>query len=332
MWQRDRRQMAAVDAIASAVHRRRRPPIVPRRLHRPAGRGFRSVLCPIDFSEHSRLALRYAEAIVRRSRGVLTVLFVDDPLLVAAAAAALNDRDFVKTSAIELQRFVDETVSAGTRASGRVTARVAVGRPAAQILRAADRFGVDLIVLGSHGLTGVDRALLGSTTRSILGRTTVPVLAVPRPDGQPNLRAWPGRRIAAAVDLDRRTPRDIAAAVRVARWFRSSLSLIHVIERIAPPPWFGGNLAATETTRIAHAKRRLATLAAAGHGRVPTRVEVAAGRASDDMGVLAAAAGARLLVTALRDRRRWLDPRRGSITYAMIARAAMPILACPPDW
>jgi hypothetical protein len=50
------------------------------------------------------------------------------------------------------------------------------------------------------------------------------------------------------------------------------------------------------------------------------------------MGVLAAAAGARLLVTALRDRRRWLDPRRGSITYAMIARAAMPILACPPDW
>src|ERR1043166_4904901 len=54
--------------------------------------GFRSILCPIDFSEPSRLALRYAVGVATRNRASLTVANVNDPLLVAAAASALHDR------------------------------------------------------------------------------------------------------------------------------------------------------------------------------------------------------------------------------------------------
>jgi nucleotide-binding universal stress UspA family protein len=155
---------------------------------------------------------------------------------------------------------------------------------------------------------------------------------VPHADSEPDFRTWPGRRIAAAVDLDQQTSRDIAAAVRVAQWFRCSLSLLHVIDRVALPPWFCGDLAASETSRIAQAKNRLEKLAATERGRVRIRVDVAAGPVADHVGVLAAASGAHLLITALRDRRHWLDPGRGSITYAMLARAVMPIMACPPTW
>jgi hypothetical protein len=61
-------------------------------------RGFRAVLCPVDFSERSRLALRYPDAIARRANARLTVPSVNDPLLIAAATAALHDRHFVERS------------------------------------------------------------------------------------------------------------------------------------------------------------------------------------------------------------------------------------------
>lgn len=176
MWQRDRRQMAAIDDLASAVRQRKRRTAV-RARRRSAG--FRSVLCPVDFSEHSRLALKYAAAIARTYRSELTVLFVNDPLLVAAAGVALNDRDVVRTSAIELQRFVDKSLPMRAKPKVRVTSRVAVGQPVGQILKAAERIGADLIVIGTHGLTGVKRAILGSTTQSVLRRTSVPVLVCP---------------------------------------------------------------------------------------------------------------------------------------------------------
>jgi len=52
--------------------------------------GFRAVLCPIDFSDHARLALRYAEVVALRAKASLTVTYANDPLLIAAAAAALH--------------------------------------------------------------------------------------------------------------------------------------------------------------------------------------------------------------------------------------------------
>jgi nucleotide-binding universal stress UspA family protein len=64
--------------------------------------GFRSVLCPIDFSAHSERALKYAEAIALRGKAALMVMYVNDLLLIAAAAAALHDRDLAKRSRREL--------------------------------------------------------------------------------------------------------------------------------------------------------------------------------------------------------------------------------------
>src|SRR4051812_8248938 len=82
---------------------------------RTSWHGFRSLLCPIDFSEHSRLALRYAEAIASRRNATLRVIYANDPLLVAAAAVALNDRSLAKRSSKELQDFVESTLTASSR-------------------------------------------------------------------------------------------------------------------------------------------------------------------------------------------------------------------------
>jgi nucleotide-binding universal stress UspA family protein len=139
---------------------------------------FRHVLCAVDFSRESRAALRAAASIVRTSRGRLTVLFVNDPLLVSAGAAAHDTRASQPSSLATLQRFVARVLSASIPVA---VTRVAAGDACDQILKRARRDHADLVVIGTRGRGRIDRLLLGSTAEGVLRRTRIPVLAVPLP-------------------------------------------------------------------------------------------------------------------------------------------------------
>ena len=296
--------------------------------------GFRSVLCPVDFSEHSRQALRYAQAMAVRSGAPLAVTYANDPLLVAAAAAALHDRSIAKRSLNELQAFVDETLAGGAKRV-RVTCRVSVGKPSDEILKAAERGRSDLIVLGTHGLTGADRLLLGSTTMSVLQRTSIPVLAVPRRDEPPGYSpapSWPGDRILAPLELDGSSAREVETAARLAQWFGSSLLALHVVAGVAAPNWLRGDLGAHDRSRVADAQRQIDALAAAGQRYVRAEGRVMCGRIADEIAALAASERIQLLITALRDRRGWFGAQRGSVSYHVLAHAVAPVLAYPQQW
>jgi nucleotide-binding universal stress UspA family protein len=295
--------------------------------------GFRSILCPVDFSDQSRQALRYAEAIAVRARAPLQVVYANDPLLVAAAAAALHDRDIAKRSGVELDAFVKETLGQAARGL-RVKTRAAVGKPADVILKAAASTRADLIVLGTHGLTGADRLIMGSTTLAILQRAKMPVLAVPRglQDGGRPPASWPGRQIVAAVEVDAGATKEIEHAARVADWFGASLLLLHVVSPIGLPRWFEGDLSALEEARAARAKQQLAALAGAADGRVRIDTQVVHGRVADEIAAFTAASGTGLMLIALRDRTGWFGASRGSISYHVLSHAAAPVLACPPRW
>ncbi len=138
---------------------------------------FGRILCPVDFSEGSRAALRYAAWIAARSKGRLIVLSVSDPLLVAAAVNAYNKAEIARATHADLRKFVGKSLTDRTLAR-RVRYGVAVGKPALEILKAARRVRADLIVMGTRGLSGVSRLLIGSTTEHVLRKATVPVLAV----------------------------------------------------------------------------------------------------------------------------------------------------------
>lgn len=297
--------------------------------------GFRSVLCPIDFSEHSQRALRFAVATAVRGKAVLRVVHVNDPLLLAAAAAALHDRQLAKRTAEELQQFIETIVPAKTREHLRVTAHVSTGHAADEILKAASIRRTDLIVVGTHGLTGADRLLLGSTTLSVLQHATMPVLAVPRGRQAADAAvpsAWPGRRIMAAVELHGTPASDVETAARVAQWFGSTLLLAHVVTDTAAPHWLSADLSAHDRIRIAEAERQLRALAAVASRRVTTDVRVARGHIADEIAALAAAERTELLLTALHERRHWFGAKRGSISYHVLTHAVSPVLACPAGW
>jgi nucleotide-binding universal stress UspA family protein len=259
------------------------------------------------------------------------VLYVNDPLLIAAAAAALHDRHFLERSRRELQAFIDATLGSHAR----IQTCLGNGHPSNEILRIAAAADADLLVLGTQGLTGADRVLIGSTTLGVLRRTTVPVLAVPRPEDEAATvppPSWPGRRLMAAVELDRAARLDVVAAAEVARWFDASLLFVHVVENVSAPAWLIPDRGVHDRIRIAQAQQQLERLVRAAKTDIRVETRVVCGRPPDQIAAAAAAEQVGLVLTTLRDRRGWFGARRGSVSYDVLSHAVAPVLAYPPQW
>jgi nucleotide-binding universal stress UspA family protein len=135
------------------------------------------IVCGVDFSKASANALRRAATIARKHRRGLVVLFVEDPLLAAAARAARDRRGSRATTTTALERFVNRALRYVRRPS--ISRAIAIGEPADEILKAASRHSADLVVVGTRGIGRAARLLLGSTAEAVLRHTRVPVLAVP---------------------------------------------------------------------------------------------------------------------------------------------------------
>ena len=197
---RDEIEMRGLDRLLSPLARKRvRPAMTAVAIKQIRQGGFRSILCPVDFSDQSRVALRYAAAVAQRAGGRLSILYVNDPLLIAAAGIALHDRSLATRTLAELRRFVAATVPAALVAAKQTDARVSTGQPADQISKAARRDRSDLIVMGTNGLTGASKLFVGSTTSGVLRQTSVPRAGPP--DGTPRQRPpWAGSRVARDAD------------------------------------------------------------------------------------------------------------------------------------
>src|SRR5262249_46449390 len=123
----------------------------------------RTLVFPTDFSECSRHAGEQAAAIARHFGARLHVLHVDPPV----TAPTLPSR--VTTAAAELGAGLD------------VTTATTSGVPAHAICAYAQKVGADLIVMGTHGRTGVSRAVLGSVAEATVRHARCPVMTIPSP-------------------------------------------------------------------------------------------------------------------------------------------------------
>ena len=128
------------------------------------------ILCPVDFSEVSRHALDHAVALAHQFKARVTALHVIAPVVSMIPSpeaplyppVVLTPED-VAQYAKELQGFVgDEVGSAG------VECQVLEGAPLGTIVEYATANAVDLIVLGTHGRSGLERVMLGSVTERVL--------------------------------------------------------------------------------------------------------------------------------------------------------------------
>ena len=142
---------------------------------------FTSILCPVDFSEHSERALGVALELASLTGAHLTIVHVVDALLDAASRASGNRAALEAQTQEELQDLFKRLATAAGKEPQRIASAVAVGDPAEQVLKQAIECESDLIVIGTQGLEGARRFVFGSTTEGVLRGSRVPVLAVPIP-------------------------------------------------------------------------------------------------------------------------------------------------------
>ena len=136
------------------------------------------ILVPTDFSEMSDAALDYARVLARRFGASLHLLHVlDDPFVTEglAAEAYITEAPSIRTS------MLDEARSRlAHRAAGCTTTEAIFGRGAVTIVEYAQQCGSDLIVMGTHGRTGLAHLLLGSVAERVVRLAPCPVLTVGR--------------------------------------------------------------------------------------------------------------------------------------------------------
>ena len=291
-----------------------------------------SILCPIDFSEASAGALRYAAAIAAHFATRLIILSVEDPLLTEARDLGTGIVWSPEDSRREIEQFAAQTLGAGSSTLPALEYEVAVGKPAAEILRVARERSCELIVISTHGLTGIRKLFFGSTTERVLRETTVPVLVTPPLDRGP-VRLEEARRsigrIVVPVDLSPASLHQTQVAYALAEALGAAMILVHVIEPLKT--WLAARLplARIEADRRALAEDGLAELLAVIPSRVHREALVANGDPAEELSRIVHDRHASLVVMGLHGSP-LLGPRMGSVTYRLLCVHPALVLALPP--
>ena len=136
------------------------------------------ILVPIDFSDCSKKALQYAVALAKAHEAAVTLLYVVVPAYGIAEFSGIEyaqleatmreggEKELAKLSADEMRREVA------------VEALVRTGSPAVEIIEVARSLPADLIVISTHGHTGLTHVLLGSVAEHVVQRAPCPVFVV----------------------------------------------------------------------------------------------------------------------------------------------------------
>jgi nucleotide-binding universal stress UspA family protein len=269
-----------------------------------------NILCPVDFSELSGLGLRYAAALARRQGARLTVLYAHSfqppPYFSVNELEALHQRlrDSLGEARAALERFIAE------HGAGPAEATVAEGPPADVIRRVAEGAGAGLIVMGTHGRSGVNRLMLGSVAERVLRESRIPVLTVrggaaAPPDGP--------KRILCPVNNTPAAREALNAALWLASSFGGELTVVHVPE-----------------TRPERAIEDIcAWVPEAARARCHLREAEAGADADHAILTMAREEGSDLLVVGSQHRRFFDSTVLGSTTARLVRHAPCPVLTVP---
>lgn len=144
---------------------------------------WRSICCPIDFSEPSRVALRTAAMLSRRFDADLALLHVYElPVFTLLEGSLLPTPRMMSELAERSDKGLAEAYEEAHRLGAcRITTTKLLGTPHAEIVRFATEGQFDLVVMGTRGRTGLEAAVMGSVAERVVRLAPCPVLAVRAP-------------------------------------------------------------------------------------------------------------------------------------------------------
>jgi universal stress protein A len=142
---------------------------------------FERILLPTDFSDHADEALRYALALAQTHAASLCLVHAYDilPYTLPEGMPMVDDVQMGQLrQALEkqLQAAAQRARDAG---AAQVTTQLVTGSASTEIVRLAGELQADLIVMGTHGRTGLTHLLIGSVTEKVVRKAPCPVLTIP---------------------------------------------------------------------------------------------------------------------------------------------------------
>jgi nucleotide-binding universal stress UspA family protein len=145
----------------------------------------RTILIPTDFSRCANYALPYAAAIARATNATIICVHVVEPIAPAVGYTGLAEplpiADISEQLEDSAERELPKLGECDECAGLNVEEVMVHGDAAAEIVRVAEEREVDLIVISSHGRTGLGRILFGSTAEAVVRHASCPVLVVKPP-------------------------------------------------------------------------------------------------------------------------------------------------------
>jgi len=137
----------------------------------------KKILFPTDFSPASQEALRWATSLARDTGATLIIAHVEEPPMAYGGGEMYVADD--EGDREELRRALVKVVPLDSKVP--FEHQLLVGDPATAIVEAAENDGADIIVLGTHGRTGITRLLMGSVAEAVVRRANCPVLTIKHP-------------------------------------------------------------------------------------------------------------------------------------------------------
>ncbi|MEW5983245.1 MAG: universal stress protein [Acidobacteriota bacterium] len=294
------------------------------------------ILCPVDFSDFSRRALRYASALAQWYEAEVRALYVHAVVAPVVPIAAVPEENPYDSTALvdDARRELDELLKPLRASGAAVSAAVGVGLPVGAILDDARAWPADLLVMGTHGRSGVERLLLGSVTEKVLRKSPCPVLTVHglRADAVPDTAPF-FQRIVCPVDFSEASLSALEYAFSLAQESGGCLALVNVVEGLDHEPLTTAHYQIPEYQAylVAEAEDRLRALvpAEAVDWCTPD-VRVSSGKAYSEILRVSAEMKADLVVMGVLGRNAVDLALFGSTAHHVVRAAECPVLVIRP--
>ena len=285
----------------------------------------RVILAPVDFSEPSRTALEFAVRLAHQTGAALHVLHAQDPLLAEGARHA--GFDLARDTEEELGRFVAD---ASPLSGAAPHTHVVTGPAVDAIVQTAQQLGADLIVVGSHGISGAERLVFGSTTEGVLRRAHTSVLVTPGRVASagataPDLSGM--GPVIAALDFSTPAIEAAKAACRLAAALNTFVEVIHVVPDVPVLMRWRVHSETAVRDRVEAARDQLDTVTRSLGCGVPTQTKLETGVIAVQLAEAAASSSTRRPILVLgRHRPGEKGGAPGSTAYRVLMLAKVPVL------
>lgn len=289
---------------------------------------FTRILVPTDFSAPSDAALAYARGLAGTLDATLHLFHVVDNTFLRAVVGDPRDQETAALKQLQ-DRLTDED-----RVRFRALPVVEPSdEPADEIVSYARTHDINLIVMGTHGRSGMAHLLMGSVAEKVVRSASCPVLTLrdaPRPAGTANPDPT---RILVATDFSAPSDAAIECARLLAGRFGASLCLLHVLDDAGiagsmTSEVYVGESPGLRTARLKDAQERLAHRVAPLHrAQIRATTDVIFGSSARTIVEYAADNGFDLIVMGTHGRKGMAHLLMGSVAEHVVRTATCPVLA-----